>query len=109
MISDKVELEGMINWTKGSYDPDISYFSDEDYTDTTVSLGGRYHWLPSVSTGATVTSTAVTARVPSAAATPSCWTCATASVPTSPSNTGTCVTAIAPPRAGRFFSGSCNR
>ncbi|MBL8198591.1 MAG: hypothetical protein JNJ67_06600 [Chromatiales bacterium] len=55
MISDKVELEGMINWTKGSYDPDYSYFSDEDYTDTTLSVGGRYHWLQNVSTGLTLT------------------------------------------------------
>jgi opacity protein-like surface antigen len=53
MLSDKVELEGMINWTKGSYDPVSG--SDEDYTDTTLSVGGRYHWLPNISTGLTLT------------------------------------------------------
>jgi opacity protein-like surface antigen len=53
MLSDKVELEGMINWTRGTWDPD--YGSDEDYTDTTLSVGGRYHWLPNVSTGLTLT------------------------------------------------------
>lgn len=51
MISEKVELEGMIDWTKGEWDPDNGYFSDEDYTDTTLSVGGRYHWLPNISTG----------------------------------------------------------
>ena len=51
MISEKVELEGMIDWTKGEYDYDNGYFSDEDYTDTTLSVGGRYHWMPNISTG----------------------------------------------------------
>jgi hypothetical protein len=55
MISDNVELEGMINWTKGSWDPDNAYYSsDEDYTDTTITVGGRYHWMPSISTGITL-------------------------------------------------------
>ena len=53
MISEKVELEGMINWTKGNYDPDFG--SSEDYTDTSLVVGGRYHWLPSISTGLTLT------------------------------------------------------
>jgi opacity protein-like surface antigen len=52
MVSDKVELEGMINWTKGTWDPASG--PDEDYTDTTISVGGRYHWLPNVSTGVTL-------------------------------------------------------
>lgn len=51
MLSDKVELEGMINWTKGTWDPDYSGSSDEDYTNTTLSVGGRYHWIPNLSTG----------------------------------------------------------
>jgi hypothetical protein len=56
MISDKVELEGMINWTNGELDADGGYFSGEeaDYTDTTLSVGGRYHWLPNISTGLTL-------------------------------------------------------
>jgi hypothetical protein len=55
MISDNVELEGMINWTKGSWEPDNAYYSsDEDYTDTTISVGGRYHWMPNISTGVTL-------------------------------------------------------
>jgi len=53
MISDKVELEGMINWTKGEVDWG-GYYSDSDYTDTTLVVGGRYHWLSNVSTGLTV-------------------------------------------------------
>ena len=53
MISEKVELEGMINWAKGEIDPDDS--SDLDYTDTTLSVGGRYHWMPNISTGLTLT------------------------------------------------------
>jgi opacity protein-like surface antigen len=56
MISEKIELEGMINWTNGELDIDGGYLSDEeaDYTNTTLSVGGRYHWLPSVSTGLTI-------------------------------------------------------
>lgn len=52
MISEKVELEGMINWTKGNIDPDFG--SDDDYTDTSLSVGGRYHWTPNISTGLTL-------------------------------------------------------
>ncbi|MEZ5564493.1 MAG: hypothetical protein R3F24_02805 [Gammaproteobacteria bacterium] len=52
MISDKVELEGMINWTKGTVDPDFA--SSEDYTNTSLQVGGRYHWIPSLSTGITL-------------------------------------------------------
>lgn len=58
MISDNVELEGMINWTKGNYDEDdTTYYSgfDEDFTDTTLVVGGRYHWMPNFSTGLTLT------------------------------------------------------
>lgn len=53
MISERVELEGMINWIKGNWDPDWSS-NDEDYTDTSLTVGGRYHWMPSLSTGITL-------------------------------------------------------
>ncbi|MEZ5563765.1 MAG: hypothetical protein R3F27_12505 [Gammaproteobacteria bacterium] len=53
MISERVELEGMINWIKGNWDPDWSS-NDEDYTDTSLKVGGRYHWMPNVSTGITL-------------------------------------------------------
>jgi hypothetical protein len=53
MISEKVELEGMINWTKGELDPDGG--SDSDYTDTALVVGGRYHWTPNISTGLSLT------------------------------------------------------
>ncbi|MCL4780140.1 MAG: hypothetical protein KJ049_08095 [Gammaproteobacteria bacterium] len=53
MISEKVELEGMINWTKGNLD--VDYVGDIDYTDTTFVVGGRYHWMPNISTGLTLT------------------------------------------------------
>ncbi len=61
MISENVELEGMINWTKGNYDVDNSSI-DEDYTDTSLVVGGRYHWLPSLSTGLTLTVNASTSN-----------------------------------------------
>lgn len=54
LISENVELEGMINWTKGNWDPDYSS-TDYDYTDTTLVVGGRYHWMPNFSTGLTLT------------------------------------------------------
>lgn len=56
MLSDKFELEGMINWTRGEWDPDnSSYYSGKaDYTDTSLVVGGRYHWMPELSTGLTL-------------------------------------------------------
>ncbi len=53
MISENVELEGMITWVKGEIDWNGSS-PDDDYTNTTLRVGGRYHWLPSVSTGITL-------------------------------------------------------
>ena len=49
MISENVELEGMVNWNQGNVDPDTS--SSFDYTNTVLSVGGRYHWTPNFSTG----------------------------------------------------------
>jgi opacity protein-like surface antigen len=53
MISEKVELEGMINWVKGNLD--LDYVGDIDYTDTTLVVGGRYHWTQNISTGLSLT------------------------------------------------------
>jgi hypothetical protein len=57
MISDKVELEGMINWTKGeamirTTTPTMAISIPTETTPTRrMSVGGRYHWLQNVSTG----------------------------------------------------------
>ena len=54
LISENVEVSAMINWYDGTFDPGNSGGSDEDFTDTNLELGIRYHWLPSISTGLTL-------------------------------------------------------
>jgi hypothetical protein len=54
MLSDRVEVEAMINWTDGTFDPGSSGGYDEDFTDTNLSLTGRYHWTSAFSTGVTL-------------------------------------------------------
>jgi hypothetical protein len=56
MISDNLELQGMITWVQGELDDDSGYFSsdEEDYTDSNLSVGGRWHWTSNISTGLTL-------------------------------------------------------
>lgn len=54
-ISDKAEVFSEVWYVNG--DTEGSFFSGDsiDYNDTTVELGGRYNWMPQLSTGVTVT------------------------------------------------------
>lgn len=54
-LTDKFEVGGKVWYIMG--DVDGSFFSSgsTDYNDTTVELGGRYNWMPQLSTGLTVT------------------------------------------------------
>ena len=49
ILADKFELEGMITYSRGDIDN-----GGPDYTDTGFRVGGRYHWLPVLSTGITL-------------------------------------------------------
>lgn len=53
-LTDKLEIMGQVWYTEGEFDYDNPFISDQDYNDTTVELGGRYNWLPQLSTGLTV-------------------------------------------------------
>ena len=48
-VGSNLELEGKITYTRGELDDD--FFSDADYTDTSLEVGGRWHWTPNFSTG----------------------------------------------------------
>jgi len=52
-ITDKLEVMSQIWYVNG--DTDGSFFSSDstDYNDTTVEIGGRYNWMPQLSTGLT--------------------------------------------------------
>lgn len=51
-ITDKLEIMSEVWYTEGEYDQDNG--PDYDYNDTTVEIGGRYNWMPQLSTGLTV-------------------------------------------------------
>lgn len=52
-LTDKVELMSEIWYTEGSYDDDFGG-GDVDYSDTSIEIGGRYNWMPALSTGLTL-------------------------------------------------------
>ena len=54
-ITDKSEVFSEVWYVNG--DTEGSFFSSDsiDYNDTTMELGGRYNWMPQLSTGLTVT------------------------------------------------------
>jgi hypothetical protein len=53
-VTDKLEVMGEVWYTEGEIDSDSPFIADVDYNDTTVEVGGRYNWLPELSTGLTV-------------------------------------------------------
>lgn len=51
-LTDKVEIMSEIWYNDGSYDDTFS--GDVDFQDTSIEIGGRYNWLPQLSTGLTL-------------------------------------------------------
>lgn len=51
-MGDQFEVRAMADVVDGSWDPDGG--SSEDFTNTSVSIGGRYYWTPAIFTGVTV-------------------------------------------------------
>jgi len=54
-ITDKVEVNGKVWYVMGDQDGSFFSASSTDYNDTTFEFGGRYNWMPQLSTGVTVT------------------------------------------------------
>jgi hypothetical protein len=52
-LSDQFEVNAMATYVEGNQEFSNSSF-DEDFSETMVSLGGRYNWLPNLSTGINV-------------------------------------------------------
>jgi hypothetical protein len=48
-LTDKVEISSEVWYTEGNVDDDFG--NDFDYNDTTIEVGGRYNWMPQLSTG----------------------------------------------------------
>jgi hypothetical protein len=51
-LTDKLEIMSEIWYNDGSYDDTFS--GDVDYQDTNIEVGGRYNWMPQLSTGLTL-------------------------------------------------------
>jgi hypothetical protein len=51
-LTDKLEIMSEIWYTEGNIDDDGS--GDFDYNDTAIEVGGRYNWMPQLSTGLTL-------------------------------------------------------
>ena len=52
-MGDKFEVRAQADWYSGTWEPDGSSF-DEDFENTTYSIGGRYYWSPLFFTGVSV-------------------------------------------------------
>jgi hypothetical protein len=55
MLTDEVEVNGMAWWNEGSEDDAISPGTDEDFSDISLEIGGRYRFNENLSAGVTVT------------------------------------------------------
>jgi hypothetical protein len=51
-LTEKLEIMAEVWYVDGNFD--VSGFGDEDFNETTLEVGGRYNWLPQLSTGLTL-------------------------------------------------------